>query len=104
TLTLVDRAIQHHASGMNLVEIVSQNSSKVVEEFKSFYTKANSGELASFQSYIIKYEPNHESRIRSLLDLMDKNNIRYYTAEGTFKGLDYSTKKSKLIRPRLKIW
>lgn len=102
TLTLVDRAIQHHASGMNLVEIVSQNSSKVVEEFKSFYTKANSGELASFQSYVIKYEPNHESRIRSLLDLMDKNNIRYYTAEGTFKGLDYSTKKSTTYTAKTK--
>lgn len=94
TLTLVDRTIEHHASGMNLVEVVSQNAPKVVEEFKKFYTQANSGALASFQSYVIKYEPNQESRIRSLIDLMDKNNIRYYAAEGTFKGTDYTTKKA----------
>src|SRR5690606_41213516 len=41
-----------------------------------------------------KYEPNQESSIRSLLELLDKNKIRYYAAEGTFRGLDYSTKKS----------
>ena len=94
TLTLVDRAIQHHASGMNLVEVVSQNSTKVVKEFTKFYKQANAGDLATFQSYVIKYESNQESSIRSLLDLLDKNKIRYYAAEGTFKGLDYSTKKS----------
>lgn len=94
TLTLVDRAIQHHASGMNLVEVVSQHASKVVEEFKKFFKQANSGELATYQSYVIKYSPHHESKIRSLIDLMDKNKIRYYAAEGTFKGMDYSTKKN----------
>ena len=94
TLTLVDRAIQHHASGMNLVEIVSQNSSKVVEEFKKFYKQANSGELATFQSYVIKYEPNNDSKIRSLIELLEKNKIRYYAAQGAFKGIEYATKKA----------
>ncbi|MCA5004178.1 M14 metallopeptidase family protein [Sphingobacterium bovistauri] len=94
TLTLVDRVIQHHASGMNLVEVVSQNSQKVVEEFKKFYKQANGGELATFQSYVVKYDVNSEGRIRSLLDLLDKNNIRYYAAEGVFKGIDFATKKN----------
>ena len=94
TLTLVDRVIQHHASGMNLVEVVSQNSSKVVEEFKKFYEQANKGNLASYQSYVVKYEKNDDARIRSLIDLLDKNNIKYYAGEGTFKGLDYATKKN----------
>lgn len=94
TLTLVDRAIQHHASGMNLVEVVSQNASKVVEEFKKFYKQANDGTLASYKSYVIKHEPANEAKIRSLMELLDKNKIRYYTAQGAFKGIEYATKKS----------
>lgn len=94
TLTLVDRVIQHHASGMNLVEVVSQHAPKVVQEFKKFYKQANTGELATYQSYVIKYSPHHESKIRSLIDLLDKNKIRYYAAEGAFKGVDYATKKN----------
>lgn len=94
TLTLVGRVIEHHASGMNLVEIVSENAQKVVDEFQKFFKQANNGDLASYQSYVLKYDANRESSIRSLLELLDKNNIRYYAAEGTFKGFDYSTKKN----------
>lgn len=94
TLTLVDRAIQHHASGVNLVEVVSQNAHRVVEEFKKFFRQAQEGELSSFHSYVIKYEAANEGKLRALMELLDKNKIKYYAAEGVFKGVDYSTKKT----------
>lgn len=93
TLTLVDRATQHHASAMNMVEVVAQHADKVVSEFQQFYQQANAGALSSYQSYVIKYDPEHASRMRALALLLDKNNVRYYSAAGTFKGLDYATKK-----------
>ncbi len=95
TLTLVDRATQHHASGLNIVEIASQNADRIVQEFEKFYKKANTGDLATYQSYVIKYEPAQEQRMRSLVDLLDKNKIRYYASSGTYKGVDYSTKKNE---------
>lgn len=95
TLTLVDRAIQHHASGMNMVEIVAQHADRVVEEFQKFYQQANAGNLATYQSYVIKYDPAQEARMRSLAELLDKNKIRYYASSGTIKGIDYSTKKNE---------
>lgn len=95
TLTLVDRSIQHHASGLNLIEIVSQNSSRVVSEFQKFYQQANAGDLSTFQSYVIKYDPARESSLRALTELLDKNKIRYYTTSGTFKGIDYASKKNQ---------
>ena len=95
TLTLVDRAIQHHASGLNVIEIVSQNAAKVVSEFKKFGDEAASGKLASFQSYIIKYDNSRDKSIRALLELLDKNKINYYSSSGSVKGLDYFSKKEQ---------
>ena len=93
TLTLVDRAIQHHATGVNIVEIVSQNATKVVAEFKKFGDDAASGKLSSYQAYVVKYDASAESKIRSLIELLDKNKISYYSSNGSIKGLDYFSKK-----------
>lgn len=95
TLTLVDRAIQHHASGLNVIEIVSQNAAKVVSEFKKFGDEAASGKLSSFQSYIIKYDNSRDKSIRALLELLDKNKINYYSSSGSVKGMDYFSKKEQ---------
>ncbi|OYD46484.1 zinc carboxypeptidase [Sphingobacterium cellulitidis] len=95
TLTLVDRAIQHHASGLNVIEIVSQNAAKVVSEFKNFGDEAASGKLSSFQSYIIKYDNSRDKSIRALLELLDKNKINYYSSSGSVKGMDYFSKKEQ---------
>lgn len=95
TLTLVDRAIQHHASGLNVIEVISQNANQVVSEFKRFGDDAVAGKLSSFQSYVIKYEGQREKNIRALLSLLDKNNIKYYSSTGSVKGFDYFTKKEQ---------
>lgn len=95
TLTLVDRAIQHHASGLNVIEIVSQNATKVVSEFEKFGDEAASGKLSSFQSYIIKYDNSRDKSIRALLELLDKNKINYYSSSGSVKGMDYFSKKEQ---------
>ena len=93
TLTLVDRAIQHHASGLNVIEIVSQHAPKVVAEFKKFGDDAASGKLSSFQTYIVKYDASREKTLRALLTLLDKNKIKYYAASGSVRGFDYFSKK-----------
>lgn len=95
TLTLVDRAIQHHASGMNIIEVVSQNSAKVVSEFKKFGDDAAAGKLSSYQTYVIKYDSSRDKTMRSLMELLDKNKINYYSSSGSVKGLDYFSKKEQ---------
>jgi len=93
TLTLVDRAIQHHASGINIVEVVSQHADRVVAEFKKFGEDAIAGKLSSYHSYVIKYDAARESSLRALLELLDKNQIKYYEGTGSVKGMDYFSKK-----------
>lgn len=95
TLTLVDRAIQHHASGMNIIEVVSQNSAKVVSEFKKFGDDAAAGKLSSYQTYVIKYDSSRDKTMRSLMELLDKNKINYYSSSGSVKGFDYFSKKEQ---------
>src|SRR5690606_5796429 len=95
TLTLVDRAIQHHASGMNIIEVVSQNSARVVSEFKKFGDDAAAGKLSSYQTYVIKYDSSRDKTIRSLIELLDKNKINYYSSSGSVKGFDYFSKKEQ---------
>lgn len=94
TLTLVDRAIQHHASGLNVVEIVSKNADKVVSEFEKYHKDALEGKLSSYQNYIIKYEDKYEANIKALISLLQKNNIQYHSATGAVKGFDYFSKKN----------
>ncbi|WP_313512155.1 M14 family metallopeptidase [Sphingobacterium sp.] len=95
TLTLVDRAMQHHASGMNIVEVVSQNAAKVVSEFKKFGDDAASGKLSSYQTYVIKYDASRDKTMRALIELLDKNKINYYSSSGSVKGFDYFSKKEQ---------
>lgn len=95
TLTLVDRAIQHHASGMNIVEVVSQNAAKVVSEFKKFGDDAAAGKLSSYQTYVIKYDSSRDKTMRALIELLDKNKINYYSSSGSVKGFDYFSKKEQ---------
>ncbi len=95
TLTLVDRAIQHHASGMNIVEVVSQNAAKVVSEFKKFGDDAAAGKLSSYQTYVIKYDSSRDKTMRALIELLDKNKINYYSSSGSVNGFDYFSKKEQ---------
>lgn len=95
TLTLVDRAIQHHASGLNVIEIVSQNAGRVVSEFKKFGDDAAAGKLSSFQTYVVKYDNSRDKTMRALIELLEKNKINYYSSSGTIKGFDYFSKKEE---------
>lgn len=93
TLTLVDRAKHHHASGINVVDIVSQNAEQVVGEFKKFFDQSLDGTMASYQTYIVQYKERDHSKIIALQQLLDNNGIRYFSGSGNVKGYDYASKK-----------
>ncbi|WP_437920209.1 M14 family metallopeptidase [Sphingobacterium sp. LRF_L2] len=93
TLTLVDRAKHHHASGVNAVEVTAQHASDVVKEFHKFFNDANSGKLSSYQAYVVKYKEADHSKFVALAHLLDQNNIQYFAGSGAVKGYDYGNKK-----------
>ncbi|MGZ3847141.1 MAG: M14 metallopeptidase family protein, partial [Flavisolibacter sp.] len=97
TLTLVDRAMHHYTTSLSTIEVSSQNTPKLLSEFKKFYDDAVSTGVGSYKSYVIKYSTDDAEKIRSLLKLLDKNKIQYGTtkATGNLKGFRYETRKEE---------
>jgi hypothetical protein len=95
TLTLYDRLIHHHTTGLSTIEISSQHAGRLVKEFRKYFNDAVSTGIGEYKTYIIKYQPDDAQRISSLLELLDKNGIQYGTAAGSGRGFSYQTGKDE---------
>ena len=95
TLTLYDRIIHHYTTSLSTIEISSLNASRLVKEFHKFFNDAIASGAGEYKSYVIKNNPGDRERINALLDLLDKNNIQYSTANTTGKGFNYHTGKEE---------
>jgi hypothetical protein len=90
TLTLTDRVDHHFTTGLSTIEIASQNASKLMSEFKNFFSEANTKGIGEYKSYVIKHNVQDEQRIQVLLDLLRKNNIRFgYGRPANIRGYNY---------------
>ena len=95
TLTLVDRALHHHTTGMSTIEVASKNAAKLKTEFASYFNAANAG-VGEYKSFVIKPEKTDSARFISLLKLLDQNKIRYYPAKAaSVRGYNYNTNKEE---------
>ena len=95
TLTLHDRLMHHTTTGLSTIEISSIHAQKLLQSFRSYFSAAVSGGIGEYKSYIIRNTPADAERIRSLLLLLDKNDIRYGSSNGTGKGYNYHSKKEE---------
>ncbi len=91
-LTLKDRLTHHHTTGLSTIEITSQNSAKVVEEFEKYFRENLNNPTAAFKTYVIKGD-NNRDKINQLTSWMDKHAIQYgHPSTGrSAKGFDYQT-------------
>jgi hypothetical protein len=76
TLTLHDRLIHHHTTGMSTVEITSQNADRVVGEFETYFNNAVENPAGKYKSFVIK-AGNNPDKVRALLSFLDKHKIVY---------------------------
>lgn len=96
TLTLLDRVTHHFTTSLSTIEIASQNATKLLSEFQKFYRDATTVGVGNYKSYIIKYNANDAERINSLMELLQKNKIKYGTAKAaSFHGFNYDTGKDE---------
>lgn len=92
TLTLYDRLIHHHTTGLSTLEISSINSEKLIKEFRKYFNDAVRVGAGEYKSYVIKNEADNMQRIASLLELLDKNGIQYGAASSVQgRGYNYAT-------------
>lgn len=92
TLTLRDRIIHHHTTALSAIEITSLNAEKVVDEFEKYFSESSSDPKGKYKSFVIPGN-NSPAKVESLLNLLDKNGIRYGLGSGdrNLKGLNYKT-------------
>lgn len=91
-LTLKDRWLHHHTSGMSTVEVTSQNATRVVDEFEKYFKDNINNPSAAYKTYVIKSD-NNPDKVRQLASWMDKHGIKFgHAASGKpSRGFDYAT-------------
>lgn len=92
TLTLADRIRNHHEVGLSTVEVTAQNSERLREEFARYFRRAQEDPYGRYSAFVISGE-NHPDRLITFLDFLDRQEIRYYLAEGgrRFTGRHYAS-------------
>lgn len=97
TLTLVDRVQHHFTTGMSTVEITAQHASRVVKEFRSYFTNVLAKPAGEFKSWVIKNDGT--DRVSRLTTLLDNNLVDWsYASNATYSGLNYFTGKSESFK------
>ncbi|MCC5937761.1 MAG: zinc carboxypeptidase [Lunatimonas sp.] len=76
TVTLADRILHHHTTALSALETTSAHAQRVVDEFAEYYRVNSTQPKSRYKSFVIK-ATNAPTRVKPLLDLLDKNGIRY---------------------------
>lgn len=98
-LTLKDRILHHHTTGLSTIEVASLNAEKLVKEFANYFNSAKTNPKGKYKSFVISGK-NDADKINSLKKLLDAHEIEYgkSTSTASVKGFDYETSKNKTIR------
>jgi len=78
TLTLSDRIIHHHTTGMATIETASTHADELVENFSKYFQDADSNPNGKYKTFIIR-PGNKDTKVKDLLRLLDRHQIRYGT-------------------------
>lgn len=91
-LTLEQRLLHHHTTGMSTVEVASKNVTKLVDEFEKYFKENLNNPFGTYKTYVIKAD-NNADKIEELTSWMDKHAISYGQVGSTKagKGFDYQT-------------
>lgn len=97
-LTLKDRWMHHHTTGMSTVEITAVNAQRVLDEFEKYFRENNNSPASPYKTYVIKGD-NQPDKIQRLTKLMDAHGIKYGhpSASKSTRGFDYSTQTTQAV-------
>jgi hypothetical protein len=94
TLTLRDRIAHHLTTSLSTIEITSKNASKVLENFRAFYTNTSAQPQGPYKAFVIR-DINNYNKINDLCRWLDLHKIKYGRAgaNASVKAFDYSSGK-----------
>jgi len=96
TLTLTDRVAHHYTTSLSTIEVAHVNRERMLREFEQYFQSSKSNPPGTYRSYVIKHSSGKE-RVEAILQLLDKQRIRYNIASGSkkpYNGFDYLKNKN----------
>jgi len=97
SLTLKDRIDHHLTTGLATLETVSDNSYKLVAEFKKYFSQAVAYPPGVYKTYVVKAD--NLGRMKKMAALLTRNNIKYaFGGDKTIAGFNFGTRKTVLFR------
>ena len=97
TLTLTERIEHHYTTSMSTIEVASQNTAKLLSEFKKYFDNNRAGISNVYKSYLISETDAH--KLAAVENLLKKNDIIYgYSTEArSLKALSYFSNKEETV-------
>lgn len=94
TLTLTDRIEHHRTTALSTVEAASVNADKLMEEFASYFDKAQNNPPGEYKTFILKAN-NPAAKLEKLMKLMDFHGVEYGTINNSrsVTAFDYQNGK-----------
>jgi hypothetical protein len=90
-LTLTDRIAHHTTTGLSTVEMASNNTAKMLQEFEKFFVNTN----LKYKNFIVR---GSKEKLNQVISLLNKHDINYYfSQEKTIKAFDYEADANKTI-------
>lgn len=96
TLTLSQRIAHHRTTGLSTIEIASQQSAQLLNEYSRYFYDAVHTPEGPYQSYVVKAAGNNE-KLATLGVLLNRNGIRFGYGAGVAKatGFNYFNGKTE---------
>lgn len=90
-LTLHDRIVHHHTTGLSTIEMTSVHAGRVVDAFEKYFSDNATNPQSAYKTYVVKSD-NNPDKIKSLLSWLDQHQVTYgRTAPRNTKGFSYQT-------------
>ncbi len=95
TVTLSTRIAGHYTAAMSATEVTSLHAKRLLDEFSGYFKSNSTDPQGKYKSFVIKGESN-PSQVAKLLELLDKNGIKYGKAgaKSGLRGFEYQSGKS----------
>jgi hypothetical protein len=98
TLTLRDRVLHHHTTGLSTIEVSAKRSEELLKAFRTYFQEAVS-RSGPVKTYLIKYDGRQTTQ--KLTELLDRNGIEWGYAPGEANlvgAFNYNTGKAENLK------
>lgn len=98
TLTLQDRIDHHTATALATIEAAADNRNRLVTAFTDYFQRAQQSPIGQYKSFVVSRK-NDPQRLSALIELLDRNHIRYQTvrAKQMLRGFSYTAQDRQNI-------